>query len=135
MASFFGKSKAPAASSSSSAAVIAVGGTGLSPSKIVTSSVSEFEKTFKPFLLKRGASLAPTNWFFEVRAGKTYKGKEKEDNVIVIDDDGDRTPKQKLQSLQDDDDDIQMVDVRGSIGMDLGQMTAQGISLPCDLVS
>lgn len=125
MANFFGKPKAPSASSSGSS--ITLGGPTLGPAKETPSGISQFEKTFKPFLLKKGASMAPTNWFTEVRTGRTYKGKEKEDNVIIIDDDEESTPKQKPQPLHDDND-IQMVDATEWKDIDLGQMTAEGKS-------
>ena len=80
-ANFFGKAKpqsSPKAGPSQPSAPVA------GPSKIV----SDYQKTFKPFILKKDADLAPTNWF---RSGKRttsvshtrLNGKE----IIVIDDD------------------------------------------------
>lgn len=43
---------------------------------------SGFERTFKPFVLKRDAELASTNWFQTSRCRK-WRG---EGNVIIIDD-------------------------------------------------
>ncbi|KAG2061654.1 hypothetical protein BDR06DRAFT_925552 [Suillus hirtellus] len=53
MANFFGKAKAPPRES---------------PSKPVcgtSTSESDFQKTFKPFVLKKDAEMAPVNWFLE----------------------------------------------------------------------
>ena len=126
MANFFGKSKPTAASSSNSTAAASP---TVIPAQNAPTSVPDFDKTFKPFLLKKGATLAPTNWFTEVRSGKTYKGKEKENDVIVIDDDEDDERAAKSQTTFVEDEDIQMVDAsewRGSQNLELGQMTAEG---------
>ncbi|GJE86884.1 CAF1A domain-containing protein [Phanerochaete sordida] len=119
MASFFSKQKAPAASSS---AALTPSGSTSSVAQEKPATVSEFEKTFKPFLVKKDATLAPTNWFAEVRAGRTYKGKEKEDAVIVIDDD-ENEPKKAERSNLHEDEDVQMVDASEWKGDDphLGQ--------------
>ena len=65
MAKFFAKPKA------SSPANVAVAG----PSKLQT----DFERTFKPFILGKDKVLAPTNWFLAAKRRKT--------EVIVIDSD------------------------------------------------
>lgn len=124
MANFFGKQKAPAASSS---ATLTPSGSTSSVAQEKPATVSEFEKTFKPFLVKKDATLAPTNWFAEVRAGRTYKGKEKEDAVIVIDDDEDEPKKAERSNLHEDED-VQMVDASEWNGDDphLGQKTPHG---------
>ncbi|KAH8983583.1 hypothetical protein EDB86DRAFT_3050268 [Lactarius hatsudake] len=74
MANFFGKPKA----SSSTVA---------SPSKgpVASSSnvLSEFDKAFKPFVLKKDADLAPVNWFRDARKRKRQANAD----VIVIDED------------------------------------------------
>ncbi|KAL1717346.1 chromatin assembly factor 1 subunit A-domain-containing protein [Schizophyllum commune] len=46
------------------------------------SSQSDFEKTFKPFLVKKDTTLAPVNWFLEPKGARGT-----EDDVIVIDED------------------------------------------------
>ncbi|KAM6500858.1 Chromatin assembly factor 1 subunit A domain containing protein [Amanita muscaria] len=51
---------------------------------------SEFARTFKPYLVKKDAQLAPTNWFVDSRSklkGKSVPRKMRE--VITIDDDDD----------------------------------------------
>lgn len=81
MANFFGKAKAPSATRTTSA------------HKDVNSSVAgpstiefDFERTFKPFVVKKDAKLASLNWFKHPGKSST-KGKERvEGNVIVIDD-------------------------------------------------
>ncbi len=76
MANFFGKPK-PSSS------------TVASPSKgpVASSSnmLSEFDRVFKPFVLKRDAELAPVNWFRDARKRKRLADAD----VIVIDEDGD----------------------------------------------
>lgn len=80
MASFFAKPKASASTS--------IHG---SPSKepvagSSTSSTSDFDRAFRPFVLKKDAELAPINWFQESR-----RQKREDADVIVIDDDGEDT--------------------------------------------
>lgn len=84
-----------------------------------------FDKTFRPFTLKKDAELAPVNWFQELKS----KGKRNatvshrvEGNVIVIEDDDER---------EINDGDIEMEDLRPlQSKLDMGQMTAAGESLP-----
>lgn len=130
MASFFAKPKgaAAAASGSGSAATAGSHSTSTAPAKEPAATVSEFERTFKPFLLKKDATLAPVNWFAEVRAGRTYKGKEKEQDVIVIDDEDERGAR-TVQAEAHADEDVQMLDPaewKAQADADLGQKTAQG---------
>ncbi|KAH9028140.1 chromatin assembly factor 1 subunit A-domain-containing protein [Lactarius pseudohatsudake] len=68
MANFFGK---PKASSS----------TG--PAASSSNMLSEFDKAFKPFVLKKDADLAPVNWFRDARKRKRQANAD----VIVIDED------------------------------------------------
>ncbi len=78
MANFFSKPKAPAASTSKG------NESSPGPSRVQTG----FERTFKPFALKRGSTLAPYNRF---TASKKRKGKEvatgNDTGVIIIDSD------------------------------------------------
>ncbi|KAL1668410.1 hypothetical protein GGF50DRAFT_111239 [Schizophyllum commune] len=46
------------------------------------SSQTDFEKTFKPFLVKKDTTMAPVNWFLEPKGARGT-----EDDVIVIDED------------------------------------------------
>jgi chromatin assembly factor 1 subunit A len=125
MASFFGKPKTSVASGSSSPATASPAHVA---AKETAAPIPDFEKTFRPFLLKKDASLAPINWFADIRSGKAYKGKEKESDVIVIDDDEDeRASKLKIHFVEDED--IQMVDAsewKDQQNPELGQMTPQG---------
>ncbi|KAG6888480.1 hypothetical protein C0995_007906 [Termitomyces sp. Mi166 len=59
---------------------------------------SEFEKTFKPFVLKKDTELAPVNWFHESRKRKKRSSPKVHDGVIVIDDD-------------ENDRDVEMIDL------------------------
>lgn len=78
MANFFSKPKAPAASTSKG------NESSPGPSHVQT----DFERTFKPFALKRGSTLAPYNRF---TASKKRKGKEvatgNDTGVIIVDSD------------------------------------------------
>ncbi|KAG6897299.1 hypothetical protein C0992_002741 [Termitomyces sp. T32_za158] len=76
MANFFSK---PKASSLKGDAAVA------GPSNLT----SEFEKTFKPFILKKDTELAPVNWFQESRKRKKRSSPKAHDGVIVIDDEED----------------------------------------------
>lgn len=78
-----------------------------------SSSQSAFDKTFKPFVVKKETELAPTNWF--LRAGLDgARGANRE--VIIIDGEDD-TVEEIL--------DVDMGFVRHDA--DLGQMTAAGL--------
>lgn len=55
-----------------------------------STSQSDFERVFKPFMPKRDSVVAPVNWFRESQKGQ--KGKDSDDReVIVIDDEGNTT--------------------------------------------
>ncbi|CDO70716.1 hypothetical protein BN946_scf184798.g31 [Trametes cinnabarina] len=89
MASFFGKAK-PASTSNASPSKLATNGENARNSPAPATSQTDFERTFKPFALKKGAVLAPVNWFSErKRREQQKKVSRTEDNVIVIEDDGD----------------------------------------------
>jgi chromatin assembly factor 1 subunit A len=74
MASFFGKPK-PSTTSASSSKVPAPSG---------STTLSEFDRVFKPFTLKKDVELAPTNWFQDAKRRNRFADAD----VIVIDDDG-----------------------------------------------
>jgi chromatin assembly factor 1 subunit A len=86
MASFFGKPK-PSTTSTSSPKVSA-------PSASTT--LSEFDRIFKPFTIKKDVELAPTNWFQDAKRRKRFADAD----VIVIDDD----------SIASEDHDIEMIE-------------------------
>ncbi len=139
MASFFGKTKAASSFGSDGRAssipkdkevTSTSGGHEISniagPSNITH---SEFEKTFRPFMVKKDAELAPINKFRERKKGKKVKenGLVSTDmDIIVIDDDGD-------EQVEDEDEDIQMMDVAPS-NHDFGQLTAEGMSMSHSLI-
>ncbi|OSD02875.1 hypothetical protein PYCCODRAFT_1435163 [Trametes coccinea BRFM310] len=87
MANFFGKAKSATTSSASPSKSatkddVARGSPGPATSQ------SDFERSFKPFALKKGAVLAPVNWFSERKKHERQrKASRVEGNVIVIDDD------------------------------------------------
>jgi len=64
MANFFGKAKAPPRQSPSKAGNLICG---------TSNSESEFQKTFKPFVVKKDAEMAPINWFLKSRKGPSGK--------------------------------------------------------------
>ncbi|KAH9901194.1 hypothetical protein C8Q73DRAFT_752237 [Cubamyces lactineus] len=106
MASFFGKAKA-SGGSSASPSKSAVGREGHRASPVPGTSQSEFERTFKPFALKKDSELAPVNWFWEckkrqrARISSRYEG-----NVIVIDDDDDERRGEDVEMVDAQDADV-----------------------------
>lgn len=86
MASFFGKPK-PSTTSTSSPKVHA-------PS--ATTTLSEFDRVFKPFTLKKGVELAPTNWFQDAKRRKQFADAD----VIVIDDDGTASGDRDIEMIE-----------------------------------
>lgn len=82
MANFFGKATAATASPSKSVAPKEGG------SPRPTNSRSDFQRTFRPFVLKKDADLAPINWFRERRQRERWQRvpSRTEGNAIVIDD-------------------------------------------------
>ncbi|KAG6885997.1 hypothetical protein C0993_006113 [Termitomyces sp. T159_Od127] len=78
MANFFSK---PKASRTPHKGDVAVAG----PSNLT----SEFDKTFKPFILKKDTELAPVNWFQESRKLNNKSLPRMHDGVIMIDDEED----------------------------------------------
>jgi chromatin assembly factor 1 subunit A len=83
MANFFGKKAKP------SEPIAASGSSSASPSKNnleAMGGMSEYEKTFKPFVAKKNIEVAPTNWFRSRRRAKNKrKNIQPEDSVIIID--------------------------------------------------
>ena len=74
MASFFGKPKASSSAVSPSK--------GSAPS--TSNTLSEFDRVFRPFTLKKDAELAPINWIQDAKRAKRLADAD----VIVIDEDG-----------------------------------------------
>lgn len=105
MANFFSKPKASSISTSK----------GNEPSAGPSRVQTDFEKTFRPFALKRGSTLAPYNWF---TTSKKRKGKEVvSGHVIVIDSD---------HETEKDGDDIVMLDTPKN-PIDISAMSANGV--------
>ncbi|KAI9064229.1 hypothetical protein FKP32DRAFT_1591658 [Trametes sanguinea] len=87
MANFFGKAKS-ATTSSASPSKSATKDEAARGSPAPATSRSDFERSFKPFALKKGAVLAPVNWFSErKKCERQRKVSRVEGNVIVITDD------------------------------------------------
>ncbi|KAH9842954.1 chromatin assembly factor 1 subunit A-domain-containing protein [Rhodofomes roseus] len=82
MASFFGKAKAaPAKRSDSSGSAK----TGNSQTAGPSTSQSDFAKTFRPFVVKKDAEIAPLNWFEQARGRRYASNVRTEGDVIVLD--------------------------------------------------
>ncbi|KAI0721577.1 hypothetical protein C8T65DRAFT_799984 [Cerioporus squamosus] len=106
MANFFGKAKPPATASPSKTKVAKEGETG-SPGPATFQ--SDFQRTFRPFALKKGAELAPENWFRERRRRQKQRRpvSRTEGNVIVIDDDED-------EATAAEPEDVEMTDAQAT---------------------
>ena len=76
MASFFGKAKSSSTTTSPSKG----------PTPSTSNSVSEFDRVFRPFTLKKDAEIAPINWIQDAKRRKRNADVE----VIVIDEDDSR---------------------------------------------
>ncbi|KAI0797807.1 hypothetical protein C8Q75DRAFT_739751 [Abortiporus biennis] len=138
MASFFNRApKHPKASSSSSSTLLMTPSRSASSSKLSSSGKTEgesgdFEKTFRPFLVKKDVELAPIKWF---ENGKMVKrrgnGKDRERNyagktVIVIDDDEERRHKGTTRN-----EDVFMIDAAQEVNvqrMDARERLQESIS-------
>ncbi|KAI0063406.1 hypothetical protein BV25DRAFT_1854444 [Artomyces pyxidatus] len=93
MASFFGKPKASNSASTSPAKGPAVASS--------STAVSDFDKIFKPFVLKKDAELAPINWFHVSKRRRLVNDAE----VIDLDPDED---------VNDIDNDVEMIESNAS---------------------
>ena len=90
MANFFGKAKPVATSSPSKLKASTKDGQSGSPDP--TSSQSDFQRTFRPFVVKKDAEVAPQNWFRDQRRRQRARRRSPprtEGDVIVIEDDED----------------------------------------------
>lgn len=110
LANFFGKPKAGSARASPAQESEAGAATG-------SSTQSAFEKTFKPFVVKKDAEVAPLNWFLDPTTNKLHKRKDNKD-VIVIDDDDAGVKKEIV--------DVEMEDVQEVGASVVRQMNTRG---------
>ena len=112
MANFFGKSKASSARASpAQESEAAAAG---------SSNQSAFEKTFKPFVVKKDAEVAPLNWFLDPKTNKLHRGTGRHRDVIVIDGD-DAEVKEEIV-------DVKMKGVQEVLPSDVSQMNVKGWS-------
>jgi chromatin assembly factor 1 subunit A len=81
-----------------------------------SSDISQFQKTFKPFVVKKDTTVAPVNWFHSTQKTVQRKPLTYDGNVIVIDDEDNARPDTEME-------------------VDLGETSAQGLSSPCGLES
>ena len=98
MANFFGKPKAvppKRTDSSTSAKVDSAVPAGLPAGQ------SDFARTFKPFVLKKDAELAPINWFEQARKRRRWNGARTEGDIIVLDDDEEEAEPPEASSSHD----------------------------------
>lgn len=108
---FFGKTKTASSTASTSSAK--TGCTSVAGPSVIQ---SDFQRTFKPFVLKKDAEMAPYNWFRQ-----SFKGKEKVfDNVIVLDGDD--------EVKQEPTDDVVMHDLHPPRDRDVSNLSAEGRS-------
>jgi hypothetical protein len=113
MANFFGKHRANSARASPTQES--------EPGGVISgssSSLSAFEKTFKPFVVKKDAEVAPTNWFLDPKTNRLHR-REGNRDIIVIDCDDSATKKEYL--------DIEMEGVQELPLNDVGQMNTKGL--------
>lgn len=70
-----------------------------------TTAQSDFERTFKPFALKKGAVLAPVNWFHECKKReRRRRARLSQGDVIVIDDDEESKADEDVEMADAQDD-------------------------------
>lgn len=112
MANFFGKPK------TSSARASPVQEPDLDPAGPSTSQ-SEFERTFKPFVVKKDAEIAPTNWFLNAKTNSAHRRQPtyNDNEIIIIDDD---------VSTRQDVIDVDMRDIQQESLRDVNKMGIQG---------
>ncbi|TBU32249.1 hypothetical protein BD311DRAFT_714705 [Dichomitus squalens] len=106
MASFFGKAK-PSASASPAKPLASKDGESGSPGPATVQ--SDFQRAFRPFTLKKGAELAPINWFRDQRKRERQKRRlesRTEGNVIVIEDEDEQNDSELA--------DVEMEDIQES---------------------
>jgi chromatin assembly factor 1 subunit A len=122
MANFFGKPKPQIASGSESQAGSAIKAGGVDVEMKVQQEanvIPDFERAFKPFVLKKDAELAPGNWFHDVCRNENQLT---ETEIIIVEDEELSHPAAAA------DEDVVMHDASHSHNdIDRGQMTAQGI--------
>ncbi|KAI0637175.1 hypothetical protein C8Q77DRAFT_1190004 [Trametes polyzona] len=108
MANFFGKAKPAATSSGSPASKASASRDGPRGSPGPSTTQTDFQRTFKPFALKKDAELAPVNWFSErkKRERRRRQSGRSVGDVIIIDDEDDSSCTQKA------DEDVEMEDAR-----------------------
>lgn len=107
MATFFGQAKSSVTSSPSKSKSTQTGETG---SPAPTSAQSDFQRTFRPFALKKDAELAPVNWFRERRCRERQQRRvvsRTEGDIIVIEDDEDESEPDNAEP-----EDVEMLDAR-----------------------
>ncbi len=85
MANFFGKPKPSTTSASSKV-----------PAPSASTTLSEFDRVFKPFTLKKDVEFAPTNWFQDAKRRKRFVDAD----VIVIDDDGTASGDRDIEMIE-----------------------------------
>lgn len=126
MANFFGKPKAPVASGSGSrSGSVNKDGTDEHETKSAhnANTPSEFERVFKPFILKKDAELASSNWFSDISHSVAHHPARE---VIVLDDD----PVPLAASNVEADEDIIMLDASDPPkSTNCTQLTTEGTAL------
>ena len=79
---------------------------------------SEFEKNFRPFVVKKDATLAPINWFLEAKKQRKSRSSVKvEKSIIIIEDDDQIMPSDTEAAMveaETEESDLNSMPVEGS---------------------
>lgn len=119
MANFFGKPKpspaGPSYTNPSDFSPLKISGGG--DAALPADARTEFDKTFKPFVVKKDATIAPVNWFsWRNQRQGTRKGKGKMvPDVIVIDEAPSNDEIITIPGDHDEASDIEMVEVQADV--------------------
>ncbi|KII89048.1 hypothetical protein PLICRDRAFT_53535 [Plicaturopsis crispa FD-325 SS-3] len=106
MANFFGKKSAPTPRTSPTKVESA------GPTAGPSNATPEFQKVFKPFVLKKDAELAPINWFVHAKRRRTHA---LDGDVIVIDGDEVEKAERIDIDMEDVQEDVRNLDERARL--------------------
>lgn len=105
MANFFAKPKVPTRSPSKETECPVAG-----PSTIQ----SDFDKFFKPFVLKKDTQLAPVNWFVQSKKRKERGSALRLDGNVIVIDDEDEVGDVHMEDVQFNQEDVRQMSTRGA---------------------
>ncbi|EPQ58751.1 hypothetical protein GLOTRDRAFT_104339 [Gloeophyllum trabeum ATCC 11539] len=88
-----------------------------------SASQSDFERLFRPFALKKGAELAPDNWFKQAKNGRLVRNGRLSGEVIIIDgDEGDPDQDVAMHDVQPTDKELSSQSSRERLSSLLAQL-------------